>query len=196
MNKIRKIAVFCGSSKGFDNIFRSQSRLLGRTLAENGIEVIYGGASVGLMGEVADGALESGGKVTGVFPDFLMEREIAHERLTEMIIVESMHARKLRMNDMSDAVIALPGGFGTLEEMFEMLTWGQLGLHTKPVALLNTAGFYDDMIKLINNMVGRGFLKEHNRRLLLIDNDVDRIIKRIKEYTAPEIEKWISKDEV
>lgn len=149
-----------------------------------------------MMGEVADGALESGGKVTGVFPDFLMEREIAHERLTEMIIVESMHARKLRMNDLSDAIITLPGGFGTLEEMFEMLTWGQLGLHNKPVALLNTAGFYDDMIKLINNMVYRGFLKEHNRRLLLVDNDIDRIIKRIQEYVAPEITKWISEDEV
>ncbi len=190
------MAVYCGSSSGSNGLFRQQAVTVGKTLAERGIRLVYGGAKVGLMGAVADGALSMGGKVTGVFPDFLQSLEIAHEGLSELIIVGSMHERKTRMSDLCDGVIALPGGFGTLEELFEMLTWAQLGLHKKPVAILNTAGYYDGLIELLDNMVSIGFLKEINRKMLLVDKNVDVLIDRILAYQAPDVAKWISKDKL
>ena len=192
---MKKIAVFCGSSGGKNGLYHQQAHKLGVTLAERGMELVYGGAKVGLMGAVADGVLSGGGKVTGILPDFLQDLEIAHDKLTELIIVDSMHSRKTLMNELSDGVITLPGGFGTLEELFEMLTWAQLGLIRKPVALLNTAGYYDGLVNLIKNMVDNGFLKQVNCELLLVGNNIDLLLDRMGNYKPPKTVKWISGDE-
>lgn len=191
---MKRITVFCGSSFGTDNIYKLQATLLGQSLAKRNIELVYGGANVGLMGAVADGALKSGGRVIGVLPGFLKDKEIAHEQLTELIMVESMHERKSKMNELCDGVIALPGGYGTLEEFFEMLTWGQLGLHKKPVAILNIDGFYDPLIKLVQIMVDKGFLKPVNQQMLLIGDDIDELIDQMNNYVAPVVGKWIKKE--
>ena len=191
---MKRVTVFCGSSMGTSEIYKSNAILLGKALAIRQIELVYGGAKVGLMGAVADGVLNEGGKVIGVLPQFLSTKEIAHEGLTELILVESMHERKTRMNELCDGVIALPGGFGTLEELFEMLTWAQLGLHKKPIALFNVDGFYDHLIALIQTAVANGFLKESNQKMLLISNDIDDLFMQMKNYTAPSVEKWISKE--
>ncbi len=193
---MKSITVFCGSSFGSEDIYKEQAFLLGKTLAKNNIQLIYGGANVGLMGAVADGALQSGGKVVGVLPYFLQSKEIAHKQLTELILVETMHERKTKMNELCDGVIVLPGGYGTLEEFFEMITWAQLGLHQKPIGILNIDGFYDDLINLVQNMVEKGFLKQINRDMLLISNDIGNLLEKMKNYEAPTVGKWISKDEV
>lgn len=193
---MKNITVFCGSSFGSDNIFQEQAFLLGQTLAKKHIQLVYGGADTGLMGAVADGALSEGGKVTGVLPHFLQSKEIAHKNLTELVIVETMHERKTKMNDLCDGVIVLPGGYGTLEEFFEMITWAQLGLHKKPIGVLNIDGFYDDLIKLVQTMVDKGFLKQVNRDMLLISGNIEELLEKMKNYEAPTVGKWISKDEV
>ncbi|MEI3791396.1 MULTISPECIES: TIGR00730 family Rossman fold protein [unclassified Chryseobacterium] len=193
---MKSITVFCGSSFGTDDIFKEQAFLLGQTLAKQDIQLIYGGADVGLMGAVADGALNEKGKVVGVLPHFLQSKEIAHKKLTELILVETMHERKTKMNDLCDGVIVLPGGYGTLEEFFEMITWAQLGLHKKPIGILNIDGFYDDLIKLVQTMVDKGFLKLVNRDMLLISENIDELLEKMKNYQAPTVGKWISKDEV
>src|SRR5918993_5316430 len=156
---MKSVAIFCGSSSGTDPLYKVQATALGITLAHQRIEIIYGGAKVGLMGAVADAALSAGGKVTGVIPRFLRSKEIAHKNLTELIIVGSMHERKTKMHELCDGIIALPGGFGTLEELFEILTWAQLGLHKKPIGLLDVNGFYDNLNLLLQTMVHQGFLK-------------------------------------
>jgi len=163
-------------------------------LAEQSIGLVYGGANVGLMGAVADGVLDKGGEVIGVLPNFLRSKEIAHEHLTELILVETMHERKTKMNDLCDGIIALPGGFGTLEEFFEMLTWAQLGLHNKPIAILNIDGFYDALITFIQTTVDKGFLKEANRQMLLISDNIPDLLYKMKNYTAPRVGKWITKN--
>jgi len=191
---MKRITVFCGSSSGSDDKYISQAFLLGQTLAKQNIELVYGGAKVGLMGAVADGVLNEGGRVIGVMPEFLKSVEIAHEGLTELIWVGSMHERKTRMNELCDGVIALPGGFGTLEEFFEMLTWAQLGLHKKPVAILNIDGFYDPLMELICTMVKKGFLKEANSKMILISDNIDELLCHMHNYVAPAVGKWIHKD--
>lgn len=158
------MVVFCGSSAGTDPVFEEQAYRLGKTLAQRNIGLVYGGAKVGLMGAVANGSLENGGHVTGVLPRFLGSKEIAHENLTELELVDTMHQRKTRMNELADGVIALPGGFGTLEEFFEMLTWAQLGLHGKPIGILNVNGFYDDLLTFIQTMTDKGFLRETHQK--------------------------------
>ena len=193
---MKRITVFCGSSFGTDEIYRSQAFLLGKTLASQDIEIVYGGANVGLMGAVADGALSAGGKVIGVLPKFLKSKEIAHLQLTELILVDSMHERKTKMNALCDGVIALAGGFGTLEELFEMLTWAQLGLHTKPIAILNVNGFYDSLLNVVQTMVEKGFLKQTNLEMLLVSDTIDDLIFQMNNYTAPIVTKWITPDNV
>ncbi|WP_276964507.1 TIGR00730 family Rossman fold protein [Chryseobacterium sp.] len=193
---MKSITVFCGSSFGSHDIYKQQAFLLGQTLAKQEIKLIYGGADVGLMGTIADGALAEGGKVIGVLPHFLQSKEIAHKNLTELIIVETMHERKTKMNELCDGVIVLPGGYGTLEEFFEMITWAQLGLHKKPIGVLNIDGFYDDLIKLVQTMVDKGFLKQVNRDMLLISNTIDDLLEKMKNYQAPTVGKWISKEEI
>lgn len=193
---MKSITVFCASSPGFSEVYMDQAYLVGKTLAEKGIRLVYGGANVGLMGAVADGALEAGGEVTGVLPDFLRAKEIAHRRLTELILVETMHERKTKMNELCDGVIALPGGYGTLEELFEMITWAQLGLHQKPIALLNTNGYYDHLVKLLQHMTGEGLLKAENQRMLLTGTDIHQVLEQMRQYTPPLVGKWITEDEV
>jgi uncharacterized protein (TIGR00730 family) len=195
MTTMKRITVFCGSSFGTNDVFREQAYLLGKALAEQNIGLVYGGAKVGLMGAVADGALSVKGEVIGVLPHFLRRKELQHEGLTELILVDSMHERKVKMNDLCDGVIALPGGYGTLEEFFEMLTWAQLGLHKKPMALLNTEGFYDSLNEHVNTMVAKGFLKEANQKSLLIADTIEDVLQQMKHYKAPaDVEKWINKE--
>jgi len=190
---MKRITVFCASSYGTEKIYEEQAVALGKTLAEQNIELVYGGVNVGLMGAVADGALNAGGKVIGVLPNFLRSKEIAHLGLTELILVESMHERKTKMNDLCDGVIALPGGFGTLEELFEMLTWAQLGLHKKPIAILNVNGYYDSLIELLQTMTEKGLLKEVNQKMLLVSDSIDDLLDQMRNYTAPTVGKWIDK---
>ncbi|RZJ70361.1 TIGR00730 family Rossman fold protein [Flavobacterium sp.] len=193
---MRAITVFCASSLGVDAIFEQQAFELGRILAERDIALIYGGANVGLMGSVANGALSANGKVIGVLPDFLQQKEIAHNGLSQLHIVSSMHERKTKMNDLCDGVIALPGGFGTLEELFEMLTWAQLGLHKKPIGLLNIDGFYDELLAFADTMVAKGLLKQVNREMLLCDDSIEGLLQQLQNYIAPIVSKWISEDEI
>ena len=191
---MKRVTVFCGSSLGTEDIYKSQATLLGQTLAKRNIELVYGGAKIGLMGAVADGVLSEGGKVIGVLPNFLKSKEIAHEQLTELILVDSMHERKTKMNELCDGVIALPGGFGTLEELFEMLTWAQLGLHKKPIAILNINGFYNPLNVMIQTMVDKGFLKEVNQQMLLVCDNIEKLLDKMKNYIAPTVGKWINNE--
>jgi len=193
---MKRVTVFCGSSCGTENIYEQQAALLGQTLAKRKIELVYGGANVGLMGAVANGVLSEGGKVIGVLPNFLKSKEIAHEHLSELIIVDSMHDRKSKMNELCDGVIALSGGFGTLEEFFEMLTWAQLGLHKKPIAILNIDGFYDSLNDLIQTMVDKGFLKEENQKMLLVSDNIEELLDKMENYVAPIVGKWIIKETI
>jgi uncharacterized protein (TIGR00730 family) len=193
---MKRITVFCGSSFGTEEIYKEQANLLGQTLAKQDIELVYGGANVGLMGAVADGVLSAGGKAIGVLPNFLRSKEIAHRGLTELILVESMHERKTKMSDLCDGVIALPGGFGTLEELFEMLTWAQLGLHKKPIAILNINGFYDSLIELTEVMVEKGLLKDVNQKMLLVSDNIDDLLKQMKNYIPPTVGKWIDEEKL
>ncbi|MFO7828420.1 MAG: TIGR00730 family Rossman fold protein [Bacteroidales bacterium] len=191
---MKRITVFCGSSSGNNGNYKLQAALLGKTLAQKNIELVFGGAKVGLMGAIADSVLEHNGKVFGVLPGFLKSKEIAHDRLTELLIVESMHERKTKMHELSDGVIALPGGFGTMEELFEMLTWAQLGLHKKPIGILNIDGFYDPLINLLENMVEKGLLKQINRGMLIISDNIDTLLFEMENYIAPHVPKWIDQE--
>lgn len=182
---MKRITVFCGSNFGTEKIYREQAYRLGEKLAEYNIGLVYGGANTGLMGAVADGVIENKGEAIGVLPHFLKGKEIAHSNLSALILVDTMHERKARMNEMSDGAIALPGGFGTLEELFEMLTWAQLQLHQKPIGILNVDGFYDDLLSLIRNMVDKGFISEVNEQILLISNSIVELLEMMKSYEPP-----------
>ncbi|NJB37850.1 TIGR00730 family Rossman fold protein [Croceivirga sp. JEA036] len=189
---MKAITVFCGSSNGAAALFMEQAHALGGALATKQIQLIYGGAKVGLMGAVADGALQAQGEVIGVLPKFLQTKEIAHTGLSALHLVASMHERKTMMNDLCDGVIALPGGFGTLEELFEMLTWGQLGLHTKPIGILNSNGYYDALLQLLDGMVAQGFLKQANRDMVLVSASIEDLLTQMENYTAPAVPKWLN----
>lgn len=189
---MKNITVFCGSSDGKSKIYSEEAFALGAYLASRKIGLVYGGAKVGLMGKVAQGVLENGGEATGVLPNFLRTKEVAHENLTELILVETMHERKMKMHELSDGAIALAGGFGTFEELFELLTWGQLGLHDKPIGILNTNDFYDNLILMIRNMVNEGFLKESDEKMLLVEKNLKLLIDKMENYQPPKVAKWIS----
>lgn len=191
LDTMKSIAVYCGSSSGNNGIYREQAMRLGKELATRKIRLIFGGGKIGLMGALADAALQAGGEVTGVIPGFLHIREVAHDRVPEMIRVETMHERKALIHELSDGAIALPGGFGTLDELFEMLTWGQLGLHVKPVGLLNTNGYFSGILSAMNTMVEEGFLKEVNRTMLLVSEDIDELLDQMDAYRAEAVPKWI-----
>jgi uncharacterized protein (TIGR00730 family) len=163
---IKAVTVYCGSAAGFDQRFAEAAKELGHALAGREVCVVYGGAHVGLMGMVADSARASGGKVIGVIPERLVEREVAHQSLSELIVVETMHDRKLRMADLGDAFVALPGGLGTLEELFEVATWQQLGMHKKPVIMVNVAGYFDHLIAFLNQAEDNGLLQPYNRAII------------------------------
>jgi uncharacterized protein (TIGR00730 family) len=189
---MKSIVVFCGSSSGLDPEFRDFAMQLGTTIASRGARLIYGGAKVGLMGCIADEVLAQGSEVIGIIPRFLSIKEVAHEQLTELLIVENMHERKTRMFELGDAFIALPGGFGTLEELFEVVTWGQLGLHQKPIGILNVHGFYDPLVAQLDHMVSKGLLKQQNRELIMIDGSVDGLLAKMEAYQPVPEKKWIS----
>lgn len=193
---MKRIVVFCGSSSGTDTVFEKYAYALGKTLADQRIGLVYGGAKVGLMGAVANGALENGGEVIGILPRFLGSKEIAHEHLTELIWVDTMHQRKTRMNELAEGVIVLPGGFGSMEEFFEMLTWSQLGLHTKPIGILNVNGFYDGLLAFIQTLVDKGFVKPSHQDMVLTAPDIEDLLHRMKTYEAPPVPKWITQEEV
>ena len=179
---MKSIVVFCGSSEGYNECYREAAYNLGALLAARGIRIIYGGAKVGLMGALADGALENSGEIIGIIPGFLKTKEVAHEQLTKLVIVDTMHERKLKMHELSDGIITLPGGWGTMEELFEMLTWSQLGLHSKPVGLLNINGYYDALKALTDNMVTEGFLNEFVNATLLINGSIDDLLTQMEAY--------------
>jgi uncharacterized protein (TIGR00730 family) len=175
---MKSIAVFCGAAAGHDAVYMSKAREVGRAIAQRGLGVVYGGGHVGLMGAVADAAMEAGGTVVGVIPGFMTERELAHDRVTELVVVNDMHERKMLMHQRSQAVITLPGGFGTMDELFELLTWRQLGLHAKPMGLLNVNGFYDGLLEQMARMERDGFLHGVTRVIASADSDdlIDRLI--------------------
>lgn len=192
---MNSICVFCGSSPGKDPAYAEAARLLGHTLAERNITLVYGGGHVGLMGVVADAALEKGGEVVGVMPKSLVEREIGHTEITKLHVVGSMHERKALMSDLSEGFIALPGGNGTLEEFFEVLTWAQLGEHGKPCGLLNVSGYYDPLLAVFNNMVSQEFLRPEHRKLVLLEEDPSALLGRFENYEPPKTVKWIESSE-
>ncbi|MFK7812285.1 MAG: TIGR00730 family Rossman fold protein [Maribacter sp.] len=193
---MKSIVVFCGSSEGTNPEYVQQGYNLGRTLAEQKITLVYGGAKIGVMGAVAKGALESNGKVIGVIPDFLKIREVFHTNLTELIVTQDMHQRKLKMHDLSDGIIMLPGGYGTLEEFFEMLTWAQLGLHQYPIGILNTDGFYSELMNMLAKMVDQGFVKKENYEMILVDETIDGLLVQMENYQPLPVPKWIKKEQV
>ncbi|MEI7612874.1 MAG: TIGR00730 family Rossman fold protein [Betaproteobacteria bacterium] len=196
---MKRICIFCGSNSGHDPRYRTEAEQAGRILARRGIELVYGGGNIGLMGAVADACLEAGGTAIGIIPEALMGKEVAgrsveHRTLTRLEVVDSMHTRKARMAELSDGFIALPGGFGTFEEFCEILTWGQLGFHAKPIGLLNVNGFYDPLLALFDHAVGEGFLRPQNRAMALTDNDFERLLESMMAYRPEPVTKWL-KDE-
>jgi uncharacterized protein (TIGR00730 family) len=189
-----RICVYSGSNNGIRSLYREAASSFGALLAHHGIGLIYGGASVGLMGAVAGAVLENGGEAIGVIPAALKDVEIAHPKLTELRIVNSMHERKAAMAELADAFVALPGGIGTFEELFEAWTWSQLGVHSKPCALLNVGGFYDQLAAFLDHVVEEQFLKQAHRNILLIDADAARLLESIKRAHVPVVPKWFGMD--
>jgi uncharacterized protein (TIGR00730 family) len=190
---MKRVCVFAGSSAGSRDEYQDAARALGRTLAERGIGLVYGGARVGLMGIIADATLTAGGQAIGVIPAALVAREIAHEGLTELRIVSSMHERKALMADLSDAFIAVPGGWGTLEEFFEVLTWAQLGLHRKPCGLLNVLGYFDGLLSFLEHAVGERFLRREYASMIAVAASPAALLDRLGSYAPPAVEKWIDR---
>jgi uncharacterized protein (TIGR00730 family) len=189
---MRSIAVFCGSSIGTDPAFAEAARIVGKAIASRGYTLVYGGGSVGLMGTVADAALHAGGKVHGVIPVSLHEKEIGHNGLTQLDVVANMHQRKARMAELADGFIALPGGIGTFEEIFEIWTWAQLGYHAKPCGFLNVASYYDQLIGFLDASVTKGFVRENHRAMVAVETDIEVLIRRFETYEAPQTVKWVS----
>jgi uncharacterized protein (TIGR00730 family) len=196
---MQRICVFCGANAGFNPLYRAEAEKLGRLLAARGIELIYGAGNIGLMGAVADACLADGGTVTGIIPEALMGKEVAgrtvdHRALTRIEVVDSMHTRKARMAELADGFIALPGGFGTFEEFCEILTWGQLGFHVKPMGLLNLQGFYDPLLAMFDHAVREGFLRPQNRAMVLADTEIESLLARMAAYQPEPVSKWLQEE--
>lgn len=189
--QLQSIAIYCGSSQGENPAFAAAARHTGRTLAEKNIEIIYGAGNVGLMGLTADAALAAGGKVCGVIPQFLKDWEVYHDGLTEIIVTETMHQRKQIMVNRADAFIALPGGFGTLDELFEILTWGQLRLHAKPIGILNVAGYYDNLLAHIRGIADAGFMQPANLGWVKSADNLQELLYQMENFLQPEADKWV-----
>lgn len=195
MNSITSVCVFCGSNIGHKPEYASAARAVGAMLARQGLTLVYGGGSVGLMGVVADAALQAGGRVVGVIPHALQLKELGHLGLSELHVVDTMHERKSRMTDLADAFIALPGGLGTFEEIFEIITWAILGIHAKPCGFLNVAGYYDSLIRFLDESVSNGFVRVEHREMLLVGNEPGSLLDRIRKYRAPTIEPWVKRSQ-
>jgi uncharacterized protein (TIGR00730 family) len=187
---MKSITVFCGSSEGSDAQYAQAAYSLGIQLAQQNYTVIYGGAKIGLMGTLANAALGANGNVVGVIPTFLKKKEVVHNALTQLIEVDSMHERKHKMSELADGFITLPGGFGTLEELFEMLTWAQLNRHQKPIGILNINGYYDELLSFIYKMIDQQFLRHVNLELLLVSDSIEDLLARMNKYKAPELPRW------
>ena len=192
---IEALCVFCGANHGKRPAYRQAAQRVGELLAQRGITLVYGGGKVGLMGSLADACLGAGGRVIGVIPRALAEKEIAHNRLTEMRVVGSMHERKALMADLADAFLALPGGFGTWDEFCEVLTWSQLGLQKKACAFLNVEGYYNALLALTERAAEDGFIQPEHRELLLVDTDAERLLERLQNYEVPYVPKWVDRAE-
>lgn len=193
---IRRVCVYCGSSAGGRPVYRDVARALGRALARRGWGLVYGGGGIGLMGTVAETVAAAGGEVIGVIPHALMAREgVAANGLGELRVVDTMHARKAMMAELSDAFVAMPGGLGTLEELFETLTWAQLGIHGKPCALLDAGGYYEPLVALLDHSVAEGFVRPQHRALLLVGDDPEDLLERLERHRPQVVEKWIELSE-
>ena len=190
---MKRICVFAGSNAGVDDAYRRVAISLADALAVRGIELVYGGGCIGLMGVLADAMLARGGRVIGVIPETLMVREVGHRGLTDLKVVDSMHERKATMAALSDGFIALPGGFGTLEELFEVLTWAQLGLHGHPCGVLNVAGYFDALLAFLDHARGQGFVRDVHHEMLLVDDAAPRLLDRFAGYRAPAVAKWLTR---
>lgn len=186
-----RICIYCGSNPGREPAYLAAAEAFGSELARRGIGVVYGGASVGMMGALADAALDAGGEVIGVIPDALVEREVAHDGLTDLRVVGSMHERKRAMVELADGFVALPGGLGTLEEIFEVLTWAQLGFHEDPCGLLDVAGYYANLVVHLDRATEAGFVREHHREMILVESDSAALLDRFEAYEPPAVEKWL-----
>ena len=191
---MKYICVYCGSSSGKDSLYLESAKALGKSLIENDIGLIYGGASVGTMGALANSVLENGGEVIGIMPQSLVDKEVAHAGLSELKVVTSMHERKALMCDLADGFIAMPGGFGTLDEMFEMLTWAQLGYHYKPIGLLNINQYFDHLNLFIKHAVEEQFIKSVHQDMLLMSEDPSELILQLRKYTPSKVDKWVNRE--
>ncbi len=194
--KISKICVYCGSSPGLNPAYANAAVALGRTLYNRNIGLVYGGAAVGIMGKLADAVLDGGGQIIGVIPESLAVKEVAHAGLDELHVVASMHARKAMMADLADGFIALPGGWGTLDEIFEMLTWAQLGFHHKPCGFLNIAGYYDNLVAFLDKAFAEQFVNELYRPVLMTEQEPESLLDRFTAYQAPKVRKWVATSEL
>ena len=190
---MNKIVVFCGSSKGFNSVYANQTKLIGELLAKKNIGLVYGGGKVGLMGILADAMINAKAEVIGVIPDLLRQEEVAHKKITQMIVTNKMSTRKVEMSKLVDGYLILPGGFGTLDELFEALTLGQLGIEKKPIAILNINGYFDFSLKQLDVMVKEGFLKQKNKDMLLVSDNAEELLNLMENYTAPDFGKIIDK---
>lgn len=190
-----RLCVYCGSSEGRNSAYLDAARTLGRVFTERGIDLVYGGGHVGMMGTVADATLDAGGEAYGVMPEALVDREIAHEGLTELDVVDSMHARKERMAELSDGFIALPGGFGTLEELMEVLTWAQLGFHRDPCGFLNVAGYFSQLIDFFDHQVNEGFVSPDHRDMVVVTEDVEDLLDQFAVYDPPAVKEYITNED-
>jgi len=191
---MNSVCVFCGSSPGLHPEYIAAARTFGRLLAEQGVQIVYGGGRVGLMGALADAAMEAGGSVIGVIPRALMAREVGHGGVTDLRVVETMHERKALMADLADGFATLPGGIGTMEEFFEIWTWGQLGIHDKPIGLLDVRGFYAPMALLLDHLVEQEFLAPRHRARVLLDDSAGNLIERMRAFVPPRTRKWLDLD--
>lgn len=193
---MKRICVYCGSRVGDRDEYKLSAQALGHLLADRGIDLVYGGGSVGMMGVIADAVLAAGGHVIGVIPELLAVRELLHPGVQDMRLVPDMHARKALMAELSDAFIALPGGFGTFEELFETITWAQLGIHAKPIGLLNAVGYFDDLLRFLDRSFDDGFIKPKYRELYHIADDPTTLLDRLNKHHPPAVERWLPKDKV
>jgi hypothetical protein len=193
---IKSICVFCGAASGARPEYAAAASVVGAGIARRGLTLIYGGGNVGLMGTVADATLNAGGRAVGVIPRALVEKEVAHRSLTEMHVVGTMHERKALMAEMADAFLVLPGGFGTLDELCEIVTWAQLGFHRKAVAFLNVAGYYDPFLAFIDHSVQEGFVSSSSRDVLLVDDAPDALLEKLVHYTPPEVNRWLERKDL
>lgn len=181
---IKRVCVYCGSSPGTDQMYTETARVFGRLLAENNIGLVYGGASIGVMGALADAVMEHGGSVTGIIPHGLFKKEVAHEGISSLLVVDSMHERKALMAQMADALVTLPGGFGTLEELFEMVTWNQIGIHSKPIFLLNTLSFYTPLLQFIDHVTQQGFIRKEQQHLITTADTPEELVQLLTREPA------------